>query len=80
MFLLNYTLCHLLESPHQADSQMGCHNIQFSWIVKKMAQVFIRFSFLPEPRLSYVYNIGGLIFLAIFAFIASMVKIKVTAK
>ena len=37
MFLLNYTLCHLLESPHGGDSIGTCmaHCIA-KWIVKKI--------------------------------------------
>ena len=42
-FLLNNTLCHLLESPHWGDSNRIPQCILW-WIVKKLSQILGRFS------------------------------------
>ena len=45
-----------------------------SWLVQKIPQIFIRFSILPGPRLSSVYNIGRLFM--VFDLAANIAKIK----
>ena len=44
IFLLIYTLCHLLESPHRGDSN-GMSQSIVSWIVKKISKILSRFLF-----------------------------------